>query len=335
MISEEKRLAFLENLRIKTSVPLCCCMHPDCSDVPIYSHVYQREGVLREISTEGTVMMFTYETLFSLLRNESPIGYKRTGLRKAFAFYGFCESHDHSIFAPIEPADRNVDWYSQYNLYLLGYRNICREYYIQLQTKQILQEYMNSHVISGEQRIMAGYKITCCNRGIESIKKYKTLFENSINSKDFTKYYFRVLMLPFRLDLCLASPITISEECRLYLGPDKDRITDTINIIDIFPHKDRTAVIIGFLEGAENNWAKEIYQMLSNGDPEELCLAMQDILFRSEFHCMSELLYEQIKNDVPLFLEEWKMLNSNYSHQLQYTSNIFKRIIMKELGYTN
>ena len=92
-------------------------------------------------------------------------------------------------------------------------------------------------------------------KSISVFLQYKSLFEEGISNQDFSKYTFKTLYLPFRLELCVASPITITEECRLYFGPEKDNITDTVNIVEILPEKDANILIIGFLNGAENSWA--------------------------------------------------------------------------------
>lgn len=314
--------------------PLCNCMHPGCSDKPIYSHVFQKNGVLDGISnTNRKVMMFTYDPLFAILKGNTPLSYKETGLNEVFGFYGFCPSHDTTIFAPIELQKGVVDWYDPYNLYLLGYRTLCREYYIQLLTQNFFTLYSKTFILPDEYELNTFLCQANLRKSISVFLQYKSLFEEGISNQDFSKYTFKTLYLPFRLELCVASPITITEECRLYFGPEKDKITDTVNIVEIFPEKDATIVIIGFLNDAENVWASDILQMFSNGSVDDICSALQDILFRSEFHCMSENLYYQIRDKIPMFLNEWMSLRDKFDSQLDFTSNIFGEVIKKYLGY--
>ena len=48
-------------------------------------------------------------------------------------------------------------------------------------------------------------------------------------------------------------------------------------------YKGRTIIIIVFLEGEKKLWATEIYQMLRSDDIEDICIALQDILFVKNF----------------------------------------------------
>ena len=100
-------------------------------------------------------------------------------------------------------------------------------------------------------------------------------------------------------------------------------------------YKGRTIIIIGFLEGEKNLWATEIYQMLRSDDIEDICIALQDILFRSEFHCMSKKLYNEIESEISFFLQEWEKLLGCHNYTLSYKSNIYRKYIKKLLGYNS
>ena len=89
---------------------------------------------------------------------------------------------------------------------------------------------------------------------------------------------------------------------------------------------------MGFLNGKENKWMTEKYEQLCS-DVHDISIALQDILFRSEFHCMSKRLYEEIKEETPLFLEEWLSSRNQFSSSLNYTSNLFEKYIRKQLGF--
>lgn len=330
-------LSYISNLeyyRKKGNIPLCNCMYLECAQKPIYSHVFQKKGVLSEISHNGKVMCFNYRDLFAIKRDELPICYKEMGINQTFGFYGFCSIHDNSIFAPIEPTDSTVDWYEEHNQYLLAYRTLCREYYTQLYTKSIFQNCLKTLILSTDLCIQHVQNIANCNKSIDVFDKYKVLFEKGIKANDYSLYKNKITELPFRLELCLASPITIMEDCKgLYFGSDDDKIVDTVNIVNIFPQKNSTVIIIGFLDGEKNTWATTIYQMLRSDDLEDICIALQDILFRSEFHCMSKKLYDEINSEIPKFLEEWHVLMNNYNISLPYQSNIFRNYIKRQLGY--
>lgn len=329
---DKKQLAFLESVRKKINKALCNCMYPQCTEKPIYSHVFQKEGVLQEISTDRKVIAFEYRDLFALERGECPVCYKESGINETFGFYGFCNLHDTKVFAPIEPKDKKVDWYDEKNQYLLGYRTLCREYYAQLQ----IQKYLLAHLESEYSSLRAFLSKADCNYSISVFEKYKTVLEKGIWGKDYSRYSFKTTELPFRLELCLASPIVIREESKgPYFGPDENVISDTANIITIFPHKNRTVVMVGFLEGEKNIWANTIYSMLRSDDIDDVSRALQDIMFRSEFHCMSKLLYNEIESEIPAFLQEWNLLREAHDYYLPYSSNIFRKYIRKQCGFAD
>lgn len=330
-LSGVEYLNYVERIRKKLDeAPLCNCMYPQCNDIPIQSHVFQRRGVLKDISTKGKVMGFHYNTLFSTINNEQSICYKEVGIYKSFKFWGFCQHHDNLIFKPIEPLNGIVNWYDKKNQYLLAYKTLCRELYIQLQMKKLFEKLLSTFHYTSEFQERYIQSLANISYSIRVFERYKRLFEESMENNDYSKYGFKVLCFPFRLELCLASPICIQDENNMQNWNDvESKIINPINIVEIFPDKDKTYIIIGFIEGADNIWAREKYTMLSD-NVEEMSLALQDILFRSEFHCMSKKLYDEIQDEIPLFLEEWKSLINDYSHKLIYKSNIFRKYIEKQ-----
>lgn len=171
------------------------------------------------------------------------------------------------------------------------------------------------------------------NYSIQEIEKYKLLFENGIFNNDYSKYYFKIIELPFKLDLCLASPITISNELNGFCFSKNPNCLEQINIVNIFPYKNRTMIILGFLNGSRNIWMNEMYENLRSDVINDVCMSLQDFLFKSEFHCISKELYNEVKDELPLFFEEWNERKCIYDSKLKYKSNLFKKPIMKYLGY--
>ena len=327
-------LAEVEKIRKRSDKLFSNCMCPTCQGSPIYSHVFQKNGILSEIATEGKVYMFKYHHLFSIQKGELPVSYELDGVNKCFGFYGFCNQHDTSVFADIESDSAISDWYEPQAQYLLAYRTICREVYVNYQVYHIFDEILKTFTCADPNRQFL-FMQEKANRGatIRLMEQYKHLFEKGVFQGDYSKYEFEVISLPFQLDLCLATPITIAEEMApLYFGPPKEDIDDVVNIVEIFPYKGKTLIIMGFLNGKENKWMTEKYNQLCS-DVHDISIALQDILFRSEFHCMSKRLYEEIKEEIPLFLEEWLSSRNQFSSSLNYTSNLFEKYIRKQLGF--
>ena len=333
-LTQEEYLSIIENYRKKVNRPLCNCMHPGCKCKPIFSHVFQKKGILSSIATNSKVYMLDYRDLFSFNRGDAPVRYKLESINNCFGFYGFCKEHDNSLFLEIE-RKQSIDWTDDRVQYLLAYRTICREVYVNLQVKTILRSIIDAIYFEDKNNVLR-ICTELSNRSVtlDVMLQYKTMLEESLLNEDYSKYEFRCLCHPFKLGLCLASPICISEESApLYFGPPKDDIDDTVNIVNIFPYRGRTMIIMGFLNGKPNYWAENIYDKMRSADICEIASGLQDVLFRSEFHCLSTELYEAISSKVPLFIDEWLMNSSNYSLNIQYHSNLFEDYIKQQLGY--
>ena len=334
LFTKEQYLSIVESYRKKVDRPLTDCMHPGCMCKPIFSHVFQKNGILSSIATNSKVYMLDYRDLFSFSRGETPVRYKLDSINNCFGFYGFCAKHDNVLFLEIENK-QDIDWTDDRVQYLLAYRTICREVYVNLQVIEILRSIKDT-IRFEDQSIPIGICVELSNRKVtlDVMLQYKTMLEESLLKEDYSKYEFRCLCHPFKLGLCLASPICISEESApLYFGPPKDGIDDTVNIVDIFPYKGRTMILMGFLTGKPNWWAEKVYDMMRSDDVSEIASGLQDILFRSEFHCMSAELYEAILNKLPLFIDEWLCNSSNYSLNIQYHSNLFEDYLRRQLSF--
>ena len=303
-------------------------MCPSCNARPIHSHVFQKNGILNKVAVNRKVYMFTFNHLFSVLANEPIVEYKLKGINDAFCFWGFCSDHDNKIFAHLEPANGMVNWYDTKTQYLLAYRCICRELSTHYDVKFILMECIRTFNYDKNSAMNIALQLSSRNNSIKVLNTYKSLFEDGIFNASFSKYTFKIIELPYYLELCVSAPIMIAEESAgLYFGPPKEEIGETINVVNIFPYKRKTMIIMGFLKNKPNKWMNRIYEMLSSNNIKDICFALQDILFRTEFHCISTSLYDAIHSEIPLFIEEYIDNMSNFNNTLHYTSNLFYRYL--------
>ena len=333
MLTTKQYIQKIEEIRRQIERSSKRCMCPNCTSTAINSHVFQRNGIISQIATEGRVYSFNLDSLFKLLRGQNPIQYEITGIREAFCFNGFCSVHDNDLFLPIEQGE--VDWYNEHNQYLLEYKTICRELRAKEDAHQLLCNTLKTFEWGADSYdipIGMTYEILNAQRTIPTLIQYKKLFENGIYNRDYSRYFFYVRVLPFRLDMCLSSPITIKEENKqMFIASDE--INDTVNIVQIFPYKDRTIIMLGFLEGKANTWCYETKGALWSDDIDDACHALQDILFRSDFNCISQELYDAIKDKLPLFYDEWRNNASNFSRDISFTSNIIDDYIKTQYEY--
>lgn len=282
------------------------CMCPQCTDNAIKSHVFQKSSILEPIANNGKLYNLHYDIFHGTSKGLA--NYEERGIKDTdFTFKGFCEKHDNTIFAPIEKGDM-IDWCQPISQYLLSYRSLCRELYVNRLVSSIIDEHI--------ERL---YSIDFCARyaviqnNIELLESNKNAFERSISIGDFSHYSFETIVLPFKFELCLSSPIVVHNDCvPLYF-------------VNIFPYRNKTIIIIGNLSNVMSVWGNRILSQLKSNDHSQISLAIMDIIHRGEFHCMSYSLYNSIQ-DLPKFLGEWNQNIQRFDLELKYT-NIFDDII--------
>lgn len=81
------------------------CLCQNCYNSAISSHSQQKEGQLRAIAKGGRVYALNkniYQGIKNLARDEALSLLKKTGIKEASTFKGYCSYHDDIIFRPIE-----------------------------------------------------------------------------------------------------------------------------------------------------------------------------------------------------------------------------------------
>lgn len=296
------------------------CMCSGCKNIAINSHVLQNKNILKPIAPDDHLFCFEPNSLFN---KEQRFTYKRKGINNVLTYSGFCSYHDDQIFSFIEKTD--VDWFNPKSQFLLGYRSLCRELYVKQFSIKYYSALLDKFVLPIDMEHRINMSILGILKGIEDIQRYKEFLEMAIFNESYESYNFETIILPFCIELCVSSPISVSYSEDI---ANKDLVeADFIetNIVNVFPYKGKSIVIIGFANGFGNQWAKEFTRKLKTQEIELICKALSDlILFRAEFHCMSEKLYQSIhQEEIKEFLktsEEILLLRSN---NLSTKLNIF------------
>ena len=320
LIKNEQYLHKCEKLLSKLFNKSSICMCPECKTMAGNSHVFQNKKILKPIAPKNHLYCFEPNSFFN---KEQRFAYKRRGINEVLAFRGYCKNHDDKIFSFIEKTD--VDWSDPKSQFLLGYRSICREIYV----KQIMAEY-NKALIN---KSIPPYLNECYlqdflgySMGIKDMNRYKEFLELGIFNNNYSNYNFETIILPFSIELCVSSPISVSYSED---SPNKDiaeaDFVET-NIVNVFPYKGKSVVIIGFANEFDNRWAKEFSRKLKTQEMDLICKTLSDlILFRAEFHCMSEKLYQSIaKDELNEFLKKSEETVLYLSNSLSTHLNIFK-----------
>lgn len=292
-----------------------CMKYPNCLKYATKSHIFQEKRILTPIAPNNILYMFKYRPVYF----EDKIYYDKVPTKHCLTFKGFCKEHDDKLFAPIEKHE-NINWSDVKSQYLLAYKCICRDLYVKMKDKTILTKIL----ANTKGPIVEKYKLMENERthSIRHIRKYKDIIENGVFNNVY-KYNFITINLPFQIDLCLSSPISINYKWSYSFEIDRYEL----NIINIFPYKGETIVILGYDKLFKNIWLEQIINKLQSNDNAKISEALQDILFRSDCHCFSEKLYNAISNKLNSFINEWFENKDNFNLDIKYKSNIFKNYI--------
>lgn len=296
------------------------CMYQVCNKTAINSHVIQNKYILKPIAPKKHLYCLEPHSIFD---KETRFSYKRKGINNVLTFSGFCIYHDSKIFSFIE--NKDVDWLNPKSQFLLGYRSICRELYIKQISVELHKAILARFFLPPEIEHEMEMEIFGLAKGIEDMSRYKKILEIEITKNDYSNYNFETIILPFSIELCVSSPISVSYSEDV---PNKDLAeADFVetNIVNVFPYKGESVVVIGYANGFDNRWAKNFSKQIKTLDIDLICKALNDlILFRSEFHCMSEKLYQTISDDeMKEFFKIWEEVIYLRSYKLDTHLNIF------------
>ncbi len=321
-INQKRFLHEAEKLFVKYRQTPSLCMYPGCNSNAINSHVFQTERILRPIAPANHLYCFEPNSLFNLNKRFS---FNRRGIKQVLAFWGFCNHHDDQIFSSIEKMD-DVDWFNPKSQFLLGYKILCRELYV----KKLAVKYYNSLLekYSLPKEIMDNIVLhkKGFEMGVNDFNRYKVFLELAIFNFNYSYYKFETYTLPFYLELCVASPVSVSYSTDILNKDIVDADLPETNIVVIFPYKQKTYLIVGFANGFENRWANEFIGKLKTQDSLLIYKSLNDlILFRSDFNCMSEDLFCSIpKAELNNFLKKYEQNVLSKSFELSSHINIFK-----------
>lgn len=177
------------------------CLHPQasketCGNIIIKSHTLQRKGGLSKIAKDGHVYGISrrYADLFAT-NGIPPV--KLFGVKEASTYFGFCNKHDCSTFAPIDNAPLA---FSQKQCFLIGYRSLCKEFYTKAGASNCIS--LLKEMDRGKDRIsqiriqgfVDAYSMGT-KAGLRSITDCKKAYDKVLITHDFFKLRFYALEL--------------------------------------------------------------------------------------------------------------------------------------------
>lgn len=194
----------LVTLKQRTKVAKRKCLFDNCQEEAIDSHLLQRNGIINKIAEQSHV----YKMITAPYKPQG-LEFKYMGLKDAFAFPGFCETHDNNIFKEIESTDIQ---YTEYRTQLLfSYRALMNE----KRKKEInidfddrilnsfsLKLYLSDQYLSDLAEHRKGDLL-----GIKDSEYYEEKFLSNIKDPLLQDFSFLVFELP-KVDLCVSAAFT-------------------------------------------------------------------------------------------------------------------------------
>ncbi len=100
------------------------CLHKECNETAINSHLGQKNGILSELEVDGHLIQVKPSNAHTW-HKDCPIEFKKLGITKSISLPIFCNSHDTSIFKYIESPNSDLTSYASFLLF--SYRALCAE----------------------------------------------------------------------------------------------------------------------------------------------------------------------------------------------------------------
>lgn len=301
------------------------CMFEDCNKKAINSHVFQKNGILKQMSEKNHLIQLFPANAF----NVSETGltqFKKIGINDAYSFKGFCKDHDTKIFLPIESKDK-LDLFNTYHQALFSYRGLCQE----IRRKEISLEFISKIILSRDihraSSATDGFK-----SGIKNLSFFKNELEYAIINQDFKKFYFSTVEIP-RIDLCISVPLNVHDIENPNNLPYEQwkrnrQYPLTTSFVNIFPLKKKSYFIGGYHKDYPCNWIKKKLKKLSYSKNKIIKKELSDlIVLRLEFWTMSPKLFRSIPEET---IRKYKLTFSdniyNHSESMRTKINLFKNV---------
>ncbi len=172
------------------------CSHPEassenCGRRIIRSHTVQRRGGLAAIAENGHVIS-AKAGFRDRLRNHGAFVPSKVGVRSASTFMGFCDTHDHSMFQPVESHTVPL---TPKSCFLLGFRAISYELFNKkaaLRTVNIMREFDRGkpywEQCELQQHIHLHKEGT--KRGLTDCERWKKQYDTIFIEEQFEEYRF-------------------------------------------------------------------------------------------------------------------------------------------------
>lgn len=263
------------------------CFYPGCHNEAINSHILQRQGILDQISTNSHLWTFEKDVF-----EVNKFAFKRTGLKKAFSFNGFCNTHDTELFKEIESGV--IDFTSYRTNLLFTLRTVYDEIYkkmVYANTRDCLLK--NDTTLFDKDKLQEESENAKLAIDDLNILSSKILYDLDNNSQQFV---FQTRTIPY-IGLCLSSFFTYDtseeiEQIEKEKGSKLERYTELF--MTIFPYNDDSKLIIAYEKIDEEKVKDYVDEFFQSNDPG---LCYKKITNLTIFNCQNKVFSEDFFNE--------------------------------------
>lgn len=263
------------------------CFYPGCQNESINSHVLQKKGILDQISVDSQLWTFEKDVF-----KENEFAFKRTGLKKAFSFNGFCNTHDTELFQEIENSE--IDFTNYVHNLLLTLRTVYDEIYkkmVYANTRDCLLK-NNTNLFDKDQLLEESINAKLAVNDLHQLAD-KIFYDLNNNSQQFVFQNRKIS----QIGLCLSSFFTYEtqeeiEEMEQEKGCKLERYTELF--ITIFPYKNDNQLVMAY-EKIDEDRVKDYVDEFFLNDDLELCY--RKITNLTIFNCQNKVFSEEFFNE--------------------------------------
>lgn len=170
------------------------CSHPqagpeECGHRIVRAHTVQRRGGLAAIAEQGHVVSAKTGSQ-DLFKNRGLFVPREVGVRSASTFFGFCDTHDNSMFRPVETQSASL---TPESCFLLGFRAMSYELFSKraaLRSVNIMRDMDRGtpfeYQCELQQRIHLYEEGT--KRGVADCERWKERYDEIFGNRRFEEY---------------------------------------------------------------------------------------------------------------------------------------------------
>lgn len=165
------------------------CLHyangARCNQI-ISAHSIQNKGQLNLIAEAGHVYRLS-GNLSTLQKTGGRPMLEKIGIKKASAFYGFCQHHDNALFEPIDNFTLEPQ---KYQVALYAYRCICRELFVKENAVAVMKKMKAYPGLSPQQRSLLEASHLGNSIGLAGLQHHKALYDRALIASDYDQFEF-------------------------------------------------------------------------------------------------------------------------------------------------